>query len=41
MIEALRMIKCLKFIKIQGLREARSPGIWPENWPRGPGFGYI
>ena len=40
MIEALRMIKSLKFIKIQGLREAGTLGL-AKNFPRGPGFGYI
>ena len=33
------MIKSLKFIKIQGLMEARPPGIWPENLPKRLGFG--
>ena len=35
------MIKSLKFVKIQSLWEARPHGIWPENFPRGPEFGFV
>ena len=38
MIEALRMIKNLKFIKIQGLREPRRLGFGQKICPGGPGF---
>ena len=38
-IEALRMINKCKIHKSKGSQGSLPPGIFSENYPRGPGFG--